>query len=1062
MRWPATNPLDFLGRIKAKLGLVILLAVFTAFVVNELGLILNYLPHVRFIVAGGLALLMVHLLARGMIKPLREMAAGAQTIARGQYGLRVPATSRDEVGELARAFNAMAADLGEVDRQRRELIANVSHELRTPITALRAVLENIVDGVSEPDPVTLSTALAQTERLGRLVAQLLDLSRLESGATKIECETTVLRALHDQAIREAELTGDEVALRSSVLPPGLSVRADPGLLAQVLANLVDNAVRHSPAGGTVTLAARPRGSGVRLSVTDQGPGIPADDRQRVFERFSRLDAGRAVDAGGSGLGLAITREIVELHGGSIRVDGDHSAGCRILVDLPERTTVNEVSGTTPTELGPPHAKRGDAGLSPEEPAPADPGPVAESVEAEPVGQTPSGSDPVAPPGPAAAAEDSPPADSVRPEAGSPGSAESAAGEPAPPAAGSGAGGEGAAPAVPDAVGSGGASAGSVGARTAAVRAAAARSGPPKPKPLGAEGGRAVLAAIGSVLGLAVGIGAGVLLALFGSIFFGEVTVLLIGFVTMLVGAFIGSYIGLVVTANPPGVFAIPIRPADAPKDEFVPVLHRQSEYTPPSLLPRPDLPATPKWLPVSMASAGLVSAVAAPTDRLGLGMALIAVAVGAAALPGALHRLSAWTVAYGLTAYALVAVVVVRDADWITAPALFAGTALAVLAVTGAASGWLGMLRSWAAMVRAALTLPWFVGPAVRAMKGRKRLAPTALTVVVTVALVFFFGMFFASADAVFADLVDRIFTVPVWVDTVPYRILVAVLIAGLVGTSVLAAVSRPVDDSPAVLRRLPVGRTQWVVPLAALNLLFALFVAVQIAVLFGGNERVLRTANLTYAEYARQGFFQLVAVAAFVLGIVALAVALLPRPKRTDRWLLAGLLGALCGLTLVILVSALQRLGLYTDVYGLTRLRAFVGAVTWWIGALFVLVLLAGAVRLFGGRSGWLPRAATLVTALTVLVFVWWNPDLRIAETNVKARGVAQLDRYYLDGLSADAVPALHTLPEPMRSCVLLNLGRENRLGRPIPWSSWNLSRVRAQELLRSGVDENLPAGVC
>ena len=106
----------------------------------------------RVAVAGALALIMVQLLARGMTKPLREMAAAAQTIAKGRYGLRVTATSRDEVGELARAFNAMAADLGEVDRQRRELVANVSHELRTPITALRAVLENVVDGVSAARP----------------------------------------------------------------------------------------------------------------------------------------------------------------------------------------------------------------------------------------------------------------------------------------------------------------------------------------------------------------------------------------------------------------------------------------------------------------------------------------------------------------------------------------------------------------------------------------------------------------------------------------------------------------------------------------------------------------------------------------------------------------------------------------------------------------------------------------------------------------------------------------------------------------------------------------------
>ena len=127
------------------------------------------------------ALLTSQVLAHGMTSPLREMTAAARAMARGDYTRRVRATCRDEVGELAQAFNQMADDLAAADRQRRELIANVSHELRTPITALQGVLENIVDGVAEPDPATLRTALHQTERLGRLVAELLDLSRLDAG-----------------------------------------------------------------------------------------------------------------------------------------------------------------------------------------------------------------------------------------------------------------------------------------------------------------------------------------------------------------------------------------------------------------------------------------------------------------------------------------------------------------------------------------------------------------------------------------------------------------------------------------------------------------------------------------------------------------------------------------------------------------------------------------------------------------------------------------------------------------------------------------------------------------
>ena len=144
-------------------------------------------------------------LARGMTSPLREMAAAASAMARGDYGRRVRATSHDEVGELARAFNAMAAELADVDRMRRDLVANVSHELRTPIGALQALLENLVDGVEPVDPAALRTALLQTERLGRLVEQLLDLSRLESGALALRPAPFQVRPLLEQATRECEL-----------------------------------------------------------------------------------------------------------------------------------------------------------------------------------------------------------------------------------------------------------------------------------------------------------------------------------------------------------------------------------------------------------------------------------------------------------------------------------------------------------------------------------------------------------------------------------------------------------------------------------------------------------------------------------------------------------------------------------------------------------------------------------------------------------------------------------------------------------------------------------------
>src|SRR5262249_30153008 len=167
------RPLDPVRSIKLKLGLLV--CVSGAIGLSYFWLIIGRIPPVTSIIAIGLALLSTYVLAHGMTRPLREMTAAARAMARGDYSRRTRATSRDEVGELASAFNQMSADLAAADQHRRELIANVSHELRTPITALHGVLENIVDGVAEADPATLRTALAQTERLSRLVAELLDL-----------------------------------------------------------------------------------------------------------------------------------------------------------------------------------------------------------------------------------------------------------------------------------------------------------------------------------------------------------------------------------------------------------------------------------------------------------------------------------------------------------------------------------------------------------------------------------------------------------------------------------------------------------------------------------------------------------------------------------------------------------------------------------------------------------------------------------------------------------------------------------------------------------------------
>jgi signal transduction histidine kinase len=328
------HPLDDIPSIKLKLGFVIAAAVAVTVFVFWVLIKVGVWPSVSGVIAGAIAMVMVWFLSRGMTSPMREMAAAASEMAKGNYDRRVSSSSRDEVGELARAFNQMAAELAETDRVRRDLVANVSHELRTPITALQAVLENLVDGVTEPDPETFQTMLSQVERLGRLVKQLLDLSRLESGAVPLERSAFRVEPLLTHAVREQQLHAPEIAVSVSVDSPDLTADGDPERVHQVVANLLENAVRHTPRGGTVQVRAQRDATGVTIEVLDEGPGIAAADEARIFERFYRADSARASSDGGAGLGLAIAQWIVDLHGGDIHPEPREPHGCRMVVTLP--------------------------------------------------------------------------------------------------------------------------------------------------------------------------------------------------------------------------------------------------------------------------------------------------------------------------------------------------------------------------------------------------------------------------------------------------------------------------------------------------------------------------------------------------------------------------------------------------------------------------------------------------------------------------------------------------------------------------------------------------------
>jgi signal transduction histidine kinase len=294
----------------------------------------------QFLLAGAIAaviaLVLARWLARGMTQPLRDMAEASRRMETGDYSTRVLTSTRDEVGQLATAFNRMSRELENLEASRRDLVANVSHELKTPITAIRAHLENLLDGVEQPNSQNLEIMLAQSERLGRLVEQLLDLSRLESGDVPLRREPVSLAPLVALVMSEIEVAcaDREVEVVSDLSDDLPTIEADSERVHQVIFNLVDNAVRFTPEGGEVRIEAHRHNGSVEVSVADTGVGIPADALPRLFERFYRVDPARAREDGGTGIGLAIARSVVEAHGGSIRAESAPGHGSVFTFDLP--------------------------------------------------------------------------------------------------------------------------------------------------------------------------------------------------------------------------------------------------------------------------------------------------------------------------------------------------------------------------------------------------------------------------------------------------------------------------------------------------------------------------------------------------------------------------------------------------------------------------------------------------------------------------------------------------------------------------------------------------------
>lgn len=485
------------------------------------------------------------------------------------------------------------------------------------------------------------------------------------------------------------------------------------------------------------------------------------------------------------------------------------------------------------------------------------------------------------------------------------------------------------------------------------------------------------------------------------------------------------------------------------------------------------------------AVAGVVTAVAGPLSVVGVAGIITGVAVAAVPITVIVTSRAAWRRLYRplpllamAAALALFGVGTVRAANWLYVLCVLTAVWLISYALA-AGRRWPGVLlgggAAWAGIVRGRTWITGLVWAAPRSARSRtspaaaatgndspssapsddpngsshlglSMLGVTSLTVLVLVV----FGSLLASADEEFANVLSSLFTAPS--PDLGGRLGSGVIVVAFASGAAYVARMPPRLDSIGSSEPCPVRPYEWAIPAGALVLLFALFTAVQFATLFGGENHLNLSEGLTYAAYARSGFAELVIVTVLTLGVLAAVARWAPRGTTSQRNLMRVLAGSICVFALVIVASALYRMDLYQEAYGLTRLRLLVTTFELWLGLLFVLVLVAG-IRL---RAAWLPRAVVGTAVAALLGLAVLNPDAYIAERNVERfEETGRIDVFYLGGLSADAVPVLTQLAEPERSCALRLLAAD--LAQDDSWVAFNLSREGARSVLDDRpVDEN------
>ena len=288
-----------------------------------------------------IALLLGIFLSRTLTRPIRELTQATHAVSEGDLSQKVPVRSNDELGELAQAFNTMSSELSRSINARKQMTADIAHELRTPLSLIIGHAEAVHDGVLPPSRENFEIIREEATRLEHLVNDLRILSLADAGELSIQPQTIQpQRLLLDVASTyQYEAQRKNVKLELEIASPLPTIEVDPGRMTQVLTNILENAMRHTPEGRRIVLSAKDVGARVELAIQDSGPGLPAEDLERIFDRFYRTDISRQRDgagAGGSGLGLAIARSIVQAHGGSILAESESEKGLKVIIRLPKK------------------------------------------------------------------------------------------------------------------------------------------------------------------------------------------------------------------------------------------------------------------------------------------------------------------------------------------------------------------------------------------------------------------------------------------------------------------------------------------------------------------------------------------------------------------------------------------------------------------------------------------------------------------------------------------------------------------------------------------------------